>query len=114
VSVKCYQLYCDYCGYKRISDGSDCQDLYEIKQSPVPGGVPQLDPMAKKERQPGGMHQPAVETSKLFVPKPSLQRKKFRCPKCGRVIMARQIQKTEYETNQPDGSEASSTGLSFP
>jgi predicted RNA-binding Zn-ribbon protein involved in translation (DUF1610 family) len=46
-----------------------------------------------------------------------LQRKRFKCPKCGRVIMARQIQKTEHEpdeTNQSDGSETGTQGLSFP
>jgi predicted RNA-binding Zn-ribbon protein involved in translation (DUF1610 family) len=116
MSVKTYQLYCDYCGYKRITDGSDVQDLREIKTSPVPGGVPQLDPLAKKTVVVA-LHQPAVESSGQIVPKPSSQRKKFKCPKCGRVIMARQIQKTEHipnETDQFDGSETGSTGLSFP
>ncbi len=116
MSVKTYQLYCEYCGYKRITDGSDVQDLRAVKTAPVPGGSPQIDPNAKKVVKTG-LHQPADVTSGTFVPKAMLQRKRFKCPKCGRVIMARQIQKTEHEpdeTNQSDGSETGTQGLSFP
>jgi predicted RNA-binding Zn-ribbon protein involved in translation (DUF1610 family) len=101
MSVKTYQLYCEICGYKRISDGSDVHDLLEIKTSPIPGGVPFVDP----------------QTKKIIVPKSQNQRKKFRCPKCGRIIMARQIQTTEYiqdeQVNNTDGSKTSTEGPSI-
>lgn len=100
MSVKTYQLYCEICGYKRISDGSDVQDLKEIKTSPVPGGSPFIDPITKK----------------VIAPSSQKQRKKFRCPKCGRVIMAREIIPTEHLSNEADivnGSQASTQGPSI-
>lgn len=75
MSVKLYQLYCEICGYKRLTDGSDVTDLAEVKTSPIPAGVPFIDP----------------ETKKLTVPKPKKQLKKFKCPRCGRVVMARKL-----------------------
>lgn len=115
MSVKTYQLFCDYCSYKRITDGSDIKDLREIKQSPVPGGTPYLDPLGKKEVA-AELHQPAVYSNGTIVPRATPQRKKFKCPRCGRVIMARQIQKTEHfnEASDLDGRETGFTGPSFP
>lgn len=75
MSIKNYQFYCDYCGYKRLTDGSDVQDLVPVKQCPVPAGVPYLDPVTKK----------------IVTPKAFNRPKKFKCPKCGRVITARKI-----------------------
>ncbi len=101
MAVKLYQLYCDFCGYKRISDGSDVKDLREVKTSPIPGGIPFIDPLTKK----------------VVAPKSSSQRKRFKCPKCGRSIMARQIQKTEHipdEADTPDGNQTGTPGPSFP
>ncbi len=115
MSVKTYQLFCDYCGYKRITDGSDIGDLREIKQSPIPGGSPILDPLGKKEVKVE-LHQPASNTNGTIAPKPVPQRKKFKCPKCGRVIMARQIQRTDHvsETSDIDRRETGFEGPSFP
>ena len=47
MAVKLYKLYCEICNWKRITDGSDIQDLYEIKTSPIPGGVPKYDKESK-------------------------------------------------------------------
>ncbi len=113
MSVKWYQLYCDYCGYKRITDGSDIHDLREIITSPIPGGTPQLKPAEKKAVTPI-LHAPAEVTNGTIISKSIPQRKKFKCPKCGRVVMARQIQRTEHETDNLDGREASTQGPSFP
>ena len=95
MSVKLYQLFCDTCSYKRITDGTDVADLVELSTSPVPGGVPYIDPY----------------TSKVINPPPSPQKKKFKCPNCGFVIQARQIKKNEHtnETNFFNGSETSTS-----
>jgi len=80
MSIKSYRFYCDFCGYKRTTDGSDVQDLVAVKQSPVPAGVPYLDPV----------------TQKLVTPKPFNRAKKFKCPNCGRVITAHKVNPEGY------------------
>lgn len=119
MSVKRYQFFCDHCGYKRQTDGTDIQDLREIKTSPIPGSSPVLDPFAKKTAEPV-FGQPSVEATGIRVPRNTPQRKKFKCPKCGYVIMARKLTPIEEpieepnETNNPDGCETSPSGQSLP
>lgn len=100
MSVKQYQLYCDHCGYKRFSDGSDVQDLVQVKSADVPRGSPYLDPVTKK----------------TVVPPAMKQAKKFKCPKCGYIIKPRAIQFTEgpNETSNPNGSQTSPPGSALP
>lgn len=100
MSIKQYQLYCDHCGYKRFSDGTDVQDLVAVKTSDIPRGVPYLDPVTKKTVVPPAMKQP----------------KKFKCPQCGYVIKPRAIQFSEppNETNNTDGGQTGSPGSSLP
>lgn len=69
---KIYQLYCEVCNWKRITDGND-NDLYEYKTSNVPAGIPKFDPVTKK----------------IIESKPIKAKRKFRCPQCGRVVMAK-------------------------
>jgi hypothetical protein len=103
MSVKNYQLYCDFCGYKRLSDGSDVQDLIQVKNAPIPCGTPYLDPAGV-----------------LVVPKPKPQQKKFKCPSCGRAIKAKKIssiepvEKVENETDYTPGRETSTAGQPVP
>jgi predicted RNA-binding Zn-ribbon protein involved in translation (DUF1610 family) len=115
MSIKTYQFFCDHCGFKKVTDGSDIGGLREIKQSPVPRDVPTLDPLAKKNVavQHG---QPADVTTGTRQQPAFKQKKKFKCPKCGYVIQARQIRPEEYDvpTNRTDGSEAGFTGPSLP
>ena len=80
MSIKLYQLYCEICNWKRITDGSDIGDLFELKTSPIPAGIPKLD----------------SETKKTTTKKPLARTKKFRCPKCGRGWMVR-LKKDEIE-----------------
>lgn len=75
MAVKFYMLYCEICGYKRRTDGSDVKDMYEAKLSPIPTGVPKLNPQTKK-----------IET-----PAPKKQMKRFRCPNCGRQIVPKRL-----------------------
>jgi hypothetical protein len=75
VSIKTYRLHCEICNYNRITDGSDVQDLHEMKVSPIQAGIPYRD----------------NETKEILYRKPIKREKRFRCPKCGRVIIAKQI-----------------------
>ena len=75
MSIKLYQLYCEICNWKKITDGSDIGDMVEVKTSPIPGGVPKID----------------KETKKVVVPKTQKQTRRFKCPKCGRLVKPRKI-----------------------
>lgn len=72
---KIFQLYCDHCHWKRITDGKDISDLHEIKTSALQGGIPKMDP----------------ETNKAVQPPMYKQKRKFRCPTCGYTITPRII-----------------------
>lgn len=68
ISYKVCKLRCDTCNWKRTGESVEMfKDLYEIKTSPVPGGIPYLDPVTKK----------------IVKPKSVKQKRKFRCPNCG-------------------------------
>ncbi len=84
MSLKVYQLYCEVCNWKMITDGTEVENrLYELKTSPVPRGMPQLDPVEKQ----------------IIVKKPQKQPRKFRCPQCGRVVIPKQIENPQEEIN---------------
>jgi predicted RNA-binding Zn-ribbon protein involved in translation (DUF1610 family) len=76
---KLYLLYCEICGYKRITDGSDAKDLVEVKTSPLFTTAPKIDPITKKH----------------LKFKPKKRRKRFKCPKCGRVVFPKRIDNLE-------------------
>ncbi len=86
MSVKQYIMYCEFCGFKRITDGTDVQDLVPYKESNIPGGVPYLDPVTKK----------------VVTPKSFARNKKFKCPKCGRLITARRMADQSGDVNEND------------
>jgi len=97
MSLKNYQLYCEICGYKRLTDGTDIKDLVPIKTSKIQHELPYIDPLMKK----------------TVTPPYKEQRLRFKCPKCGKVIMSKQIEFTEEvnETDNTAGREASPSGL---
>ena len=85
MSIKRYLLFCEYCSYRRITDGSDIQDLYEYKTTPMMTGVPKYD-LLKKE---------------TVVPKSKNQRRRWRCPKCGKgSLFPKKIAPKVYEDEQ--------------
>ena len=84
MSIKLYQLYCEICNWKRITDGSDIGDLFELKTSPIPSGIPKLD----------------SETKKTTTKKPLARTKKFRCPKCGRGVLPRKVANPQEAIDQ--------------
>ena len=75
-----YKFYCD-CGYRRTSNGSDISDLVEVPTSPVMKNIPK--PGEKGDVIPAS-----------FIK----QRKRFKCPSCGRLIMAKIY---ETKTDKP-------------
>lgn len=89
INYKTFQFYCDHCHWKRITDGENIKDLYEIPTSKLQNGVPKLDPETKKT------------VNANFVK----QKRKFRCPSCGHTVTPRLIpdpqknyeEKTEIE-----------------
>lgn len=83
MAVKLYQLFCS-CGWKRITDGSDIGDLYEIKLSPVPKGLPKFDKQKKK----------------TIVSEPRERIRKFRCPECGHAVKPKKIEDHQALINQ--------------
>lgn len=73
--IRQYQFFCSNCGYKRLTDGTDIQDLIPVKLSPVSTGAPFVDPLTKK----------------IAVTPNKNQKKMFKCPKCGYSIFAKKI-----------------------
>lgn len=72
MKYKQYQLFCGNCGYKRFTDGSDIQDLVQVKKSTIQKNIPQYNPEEKKT---------------IIIDNHS-QCKRFKCPKCGHLIKA--------------------------
>ena len=73
------------CNWQLITDGSDeiAKKLVEIKTSPIPAGLPQID----------------EETKKIVTPAPKKQIKKFKCPRCGRGIRPLKIDDLQSKIN---------------
>ncbi len=73
MAKKYHKLHCEICNWTKVTETTGLY-LYEIKRSPVPGGIPYLN-----------------EKGKLITPKPIKQPKKFRCPACGRALGVKEI-----------------------
>jgi hypothetical protein len=84
MSLKTYKLYCEICNWCIITNGTEIEEkLYELKTSPIPKGIPHLDPVENK----------VVNKSS------QKQIRKFRCPQCGRVIIPKKIKDEQIEIN---------------
>lgn len=83
MAVKLYQLFCE-CGWKRITNGSDVDDLYELKLSPIPKSIPKYDKLEKK----------TIESD--FKDRI----RKFRCPKCGHAVKPKKIDDPQAKINE--------------
>jgi DNA-directed RNA polymerase subunit M/transcription elongation factor TFIIS len=67
---KTYQLYCQFCHYKKTFDGDDSKSLSLSKSSDIQAGIPRYDSENK-----------AIEQPPMKRGKP-----KSKCPNCGRMI----------------------------
>lgn len=81
MSIKQYLIYCEPCGYKTTSDGSDGEKFSRINRSEVPGGYPKVN-----------LEEQNVKESKKFQ-QPVL----VKCPHCGRGIRVKKLDATNYE-----------------
>ena len=70
-----YQLYCQICNWKKITDGEAVRELTEVKTSPTQREIPKFD----------------KEKKKTILSKDKARRKRFKCPKCGRVVFPKKI-----------------------
>lgn len=104
-----YQFFCDHCGFKRQTNGSDLGDLHEVKTTPIARGVPKLDPLAKPKTITF-WGQPGMTVTGQIIPPTMKQQKKFKCPKCGYVIKAQKLEKPNEQADKPDGREAGPPG----
>ena len=73
-----YRFFCEYCNWRLVTNGTDAaaKALVEMVVALVPGGSPKIDP----------------ETKKVVIPKSKKQRKRFKCPSCGRGVTPQIIQ----------------------
>ena len=72
---KLYRFFCQHCSWKKITDGTDLQDLKPVKRTKIQRGIPRLDP----------------KTNKIIEPKWKTLPKSFKCPDCGRPVRAVKI-----------------------
>lgn len=82
--LKLYSIYCEPCGFKKLTDGSDVAGLVPYKQSRIPGGMPYRD----------------QATGQIVTPPSRPNSKKFKCPKCGRVVTVRKVADPSNQTGR--------------
>jgi|APGre2960657373_1045057.scaffolds.fasta_scaffold01317_6 hypothetical protein len=70
MSSQTYQLYCQFCHYKKIFDGNESNSLSLSKSSDIQIGIPKYD-FEKKSIEPPPMRR---------------GKPKSKCPNCGRMI----------------------------
>ena len=76
MGAKSYRIYCEICGYLRVTDGSQLDDhkLREIPRSKIQRNIPVLNEQDK-----------TIPSEFVNLPK------MYKCPKCGRGIRIRKI-----------------------
>lgn len=82
--LKLYSIYCEPCGFKKLTDGSDVAGLIPYKQSRIPGGSPCRD----------------QTTGQIVTPPSRSNTKKYKCPKCGRVVTVRKVADPATQTGR--------------
>lgn len=70
-------IFCEPCSFKLIMEENQIpENLVEIKSCSVQGGIPEIDP----------------KTGRIKTKKEINQSKKYKCPKCGRGTILKQLQ----------------------
>ena len=80
MAARYYRLVCEICGYTLVTDGTNV-NLVEYKRSKIQKELPKLDPATKK----------LAPATWITLPK------KYKCPKCGRLISPRKYEEPEVE-----------------
>jgi len=88
MATKLYQLFCDICNWKKITDGHDVENLQKYETSPIPTTIPKL------------------EDNKIIPGKSQKQHKKFKCPQCGRLVISKIIEDTQSKLDEQMEAEA--------
>lgn len=89
-----YRLNCEICGFNLYSDGFNIK-LVEYKRSKIQGGIPKLD----------------TETGRTAKPSPFITLpKKYKCPKCGRLLAAKKIKEKDLETKNDNEQDINKRG----
>lgn len=87
MAIKYYKLHCEICGFTNVTDGSNI-NLTEYKRSKIQKDIPKLDTAGEA-------------TKSTFISLP----KRYKCPKCGRLISPRKIQGLEIENKTKNNYE---------
>ena len=88
MALRYYKLHCEICGYTLVSDGSNVK-LTEYKRSKIQKELPKIDLLTQK----------TVSGTWLTL------LKKYKCPKCGRLISARPYKEPELENKTKNNDE---------
>jgi len=85
-----YRLVCEVCGYCSVTDGTN-PNLIEYKRAKIQKEIPKLDDKTGK----------TVKATWINLPK------KFKCPKCGRLISPRKYKEPEVNDKTKNVNEQS-------
>jgi hypothetical protein len=76
-TIKKMMVFCEPCSFKMILENDQIpENLVEIKTSMIPGGIPELD----------------SKTGKTKLKPQNKQNKRYKCPKCGRGLVTKELQ----------------------
>lgn len=101
-----YRLNCEICGFNLYSEDTNIK-LVEYKRSKIQGEIPKLDPETGKI---SGVPKLNSETSELTYPKMISLPKKYKCPKCGRLLSSRKMKETPIETKNDNEQDINKRG----
>ena len=82
MATKLYQLYCEICHWRKITDGSDVNQMHEIPTTPLMITLPK------------------IEEGKPAAAKFQKRPKRFRCEQCGRVVSPRVIEDPQFKLDE--------------
>ena len=76
-------IFCEPFSFKMIIEEDHLpESFFEIKTCPIPGGIPKLDEkIGRAKKKP-----------------PTNQKKKYKCPKCGRGVVVKELQGAYLKT----------------
>lgn len=80
---KTYQLFCEYCNYRKITDGTNI-NLVEYKTADIQVKIPNIDSESGK----------MTEGTFRALPK------RFKCPQCGRLIRPKIVENLQAKIDE--------------
>lgn len=83
ISSQKYQLYCQFCHYKKVFGNNEIQSLSLSKSADIQAGIPKLDQSKKNIEMP-----PVIRG-----------KSKSKCPNCGRMIFVTRYHEPKQDDN---------------